>query len=83
MLDDLNLSARITKKLVDMPDKVMNQIAPVNLAAIKRTADVGLGIKHDKYRLEAGLSSTNIDIRGIITRGDELLKLINGKSDEK
>jgi IS30 family transposase len=59
-LDNLNLSSKITKILTEMPEDQMKVINPVNLAAIKRTADVGIGIAHDHYRLESGQSTTNI-----------------------
>ena len=41
-------------------DEELKSIAPANIAAVKRTADVGLGIMHDHYRLEAGLSTSNL-----------------------
>jgi predicted transcriptional regulator len=58
-LDNANLSARLTKHLAKMSDEDLGSMNPVNIAAIKRTADVGLGITHDHYRLEAGLSTSN------------------------
>jgi IS30 family transposase len=59
-LDNANLSARLTNILMSKTDEELNSISPVNIAAVKRTADVGLGIMHDHYRLEAGLSTSNL-----------------------
>jgi len=58
-LDNLNLSAKLTKHLTNLPDELLGKINPVNLAAIKRTADVALGIAHDHFRLESGQSTVN------------------------
>lgn len=59
-LDNANLSARMTQVLMSKTDEELKSIAPANIAAVKRTADVGLGIMHDHYRLEAGLSTSNL-----------------------
>lgn len=60
VLDNLNLSARLTKRLANMPDDVLDNMNPVNVAALKRTADVGAGISHDHYRAESGQSTSNV-----------------------
>lgn len=59
-LDNANLSARLTKHLTNMTDEQLGSLSPVNIAAVKRTADIGAGIMHDHYRLEAGLSTSNL-----------------------
>jgi predicted DNA-binding protein YlxM (UPF0122 family) len=59
-LDNANLSARLTKHLTSMSDEDLGSLSPTTIATVKRTADVGLGIMHDHYRLEAGLSTSNL-----------------------
>lgn len=49
----------------------------VNIAAIKRTADVALGIAHDHYRLESGQSTSNQSL--LIGQIEELQALKRSK----
>jgi hypothetical protein len=55
-IDNINLSAKYTKYLEKLSAKELKLINPVNLAAIKRSADIGIGIAYEKYRLAAGKS---------------------------
>jgi hypothetical protein len=86
-LDNLNLSARITRHLVDMPDEMLADIAPVNLAVIKRAADVGSGIAHEHYRLESGQATQITDVRGahvlLTSQIDELRKMLCNQSEDE
>jgi hypothetical protein len=59
-LDNANLSSRLTAYLLKKTDEELDQLSIHNIAAVKRSADIGMGIAHDHYRVEAGLSTQNI-----------------------
>jgi len=79
-LDNLNLSTKMTKHLVNISEETLAKMNPVNIAAIKRTADVGAGIAHEHYRLEANLSTQNIAYDPVQAR-EELAQLRQLLSD--
>lgn len=58
--DNADLSQRITRMFLEMPDREFKQINASSITALKRAADIGAGIAHDHYRVEAGLSTQNI-----------------------
>ena len=76
-LDNANLSSRLTQHLISISDDDLGSISPVNLAAIKRTADIGIGIMHDHYRLESGQSTSNAAVIQL-----DLTKLDHADTDD-
>jgi hypothetical protein len=59
-LDNINQSKRIVRLIEQIPDKTLMETNLATLASLKRTMDIGAGINHDHFRLEAGLSTQNI-----------------------
>ena len=60
LLDDLNLAKRVVNYFNNLGDDEFRKLTPNTLLTLKRSNDIGIGIKIEKYRLAAGLSTSNI-----------------------
>jgi transcriptional regulator with XRE-family HTH domain len=65
-LDDLNLSKRVNNYLSQLPDKDFEELNLQRMLDIKRSSDVGFGIKMDKFLAKSGLPTQIIAYVDII-----------------
>ncbi len=66
LLDDLNLSKRVINYFNNLSDDEFNKLTPTTLLTLKRSNDIGLGIKVEKHRLITGQSTSNLAIEGVL-----------------